>query len=328
MSSVARILTTLGLLLAGAAAALAQADATLTVEGEIRTIDSDGDPRLWGRGRPYTNVYTTEESTGEDCQSGDVVFGLSHHIVDWGSAADACPAGTWVCDLWEIPWGCDTDRPDSNQDYMSCSGASVDVLPDRHVGWVARPHQESLHWGNVVFEYAAYGSWKSCNSLPVWCCRAADATGEAALSVGGDARTLTATGEPRLWGRGRPNTHVYDRIEGSDTPCMRDDVTFGLSRLAVDWGSAADACPEGWWVCRSGEMLACDTDRPDASIDGLSCSGSSHNWEAHQHHGWTADATASSTPENRLMGNYVREDSGVIRDAATCESLPVWCCRH
>jgi hypothetical protein len=83
-------------------AAAGNPGATMSVRGEVRTIDFQGEPRLWGRGRAGTIVYP-RVITGSYCSvsvAGEgggpaslVEYGLSRPIVDWGSAADACPAG-------------------------------------------------------------------------------------------------------------------------------------------------------------------------------------------------------------------------------------------
>lgn len=101
--------------------------AHLTVEGEVRTVDSSDQPRLCGRGRPGVDVYPRVVVL-DYCLSPTVAgvhFGLSSTPVDWSSAADGCPAGTWVCRRDEIG-NCNTTRPDGTEDGWLCSGAALD----------------------------------------------------------------------------------------------------------------------------------------------------------------------------------------------------------
>lgn len=80
----------------------------------------------------------------------------------------------------------------------------------------------------------------------------------AAMKVSGEVRTVDEAGDPRLWGKGRPGTDVYGSGRGS-TCFPNDGVKFGLSLTAETWGSAAQACPAGTWVCTADDVLACDT---------------------------------------------------------------------
>ena len=104
--------------------------AAVTVVGETRAVDNVNRPRLWGKGRAGVVRYGTNGVEGGLCISGSVEFGLSNVTVDWGSAADACPAGTWVCSMHDMVSGifldCDTDRPDTDNDAQTCDGTEVD----------------------------------------------------------------------------------------------------------------------------------------------------------------------------------------------------------
>ena len=141
--------------------------AAMTVEGEVRTVTASGAPRLWGRGRPGTVRNTTLEGL---CENGHIRFGLSTIMVDWGSAADACPAGTWVCTQEERGTkSCNTLRGDSDRDGADCSGDSLPYPASGHMGWLAGAHLPDS--GQAAAEDARFsGGQPVCRSLPVWCC--------------------------------------------------------------------------------------------------------------------------------------------------------------
>jgi hypothetical protein len=152
-----------------AAAASATGVAALTVEGEVRTVDPSSAPRLWGQGRPGTDVYLKKDSEPPSlCRNGDVRFGLSKMVVTWGEAADACPAGTWVCTAEERGTAaCDTLRPDSSDDAFTCDGVYLDWPSNGHWGWLA---DAGITLGSLVIESGVGVATFPCISIPVWCC--------------------------------------------------------------------------------------------------------------------------------------------------------------
>jgi hypothetical protein len=125
-------------------------------------------------------------------------------------------------------------------------------------------------------------------------------------------------GSGHLWGRGRPNTTF--RGPG-DFLCVNGSIAFGLSDILVAWGSAADACPQGSWVCTAAERGtgSCDTSRIDSSCDLLNCNGSCFDFSANAHWGWVADQASETN------GFFVGETLGLGTTTA-CTGLPVWCC--
>lgn len=143
--------------------------AELTVQGEVRTVDGSGDPRVWGRGRSGVTVYP-QVITGNFCSNGlSNKFGLTSLAVDWGSAADVCPVGTWVCRFDDLT-ACNTTRPDTSFDSLQCDGGLVDHPEDQHLGWTEQAAQ-SLIAGLAFHETGGGGiQVASCSSLPVWCC--------------------------------------------------------------------------------------------------------------------------------------------------------------
>jgi hypothetical protein len=152
------------------------AEAHLKVAGEVRTIDPDdpgGRPRIWGRGRVEQvfgqNLFPFGEVACQHPDSG-VRYGLSVIDVDWGSAADACPAGTWVCRRDELA-ACDTVRDDDSSDYFACDGSSVNRNDDSHLGWLADDDVVGLGRGGTFSEDGSINTVPlNCSSLPVWCC--------------------------------------------------------------------------------------------------------------------------------------------------------------
>lgn len=140
---------------------------------------------------------------------------------------------------------------------------------------------------------------------------------EPALQVDGEVRTVDSGGLPKSWGKGRPGTEdVWGLLFG---PCSNGNIRFGLSQVAVDWGSAAEACPAGTWVCRRNEVVACNTGRPDSDFDGMSCDGSGNDYPSDAHRGWLSRGTLS------LSTAAFKEDGGDFI-IGTCGTLPTWCC--
>ncbi len=148
----------------------------LTVEGEVRTINPKGDPRLWGQGRPETVRHGFLFSIGGItlpflCSRQPVKFGLSSMAVDWGSAAAACPAGTWVCSRKDIgTTACSTDRPSSGG--VDCDGEILSLDPGDTEGWVLEDTQPggATGLGKARLESGGYVSRRACQTLPTWCC--------------------------------------------------------------------------------------------------------------------------------------------------------------
>ena len=150
-----------------------------------------------------------------------------------------------------------------------------------------------------------------------------EAIGTAELTVEGEVRTVDGSGEPRLWGRGRPGTIVYStfNVGPLQFTCSNGDIKFGLSRIAVPWGSAAEACPAGTWVCRFSSIGACDTNRPDGLNDSLDCSGAPQDRSPDKHVGWLAGQTGTT------RGRARREDQPQVTGLfPPCMYFPAWCC--
>lgn len=126
-------------------------------------------------------------------------------------------------------------------------------------------------------------------------------------------------GAGHLWGRGRPGTKFWGP---GDFLCANGSVVFGLSDSMVPWAGAADACPEGSWVCTVAERGtgACDTSRPDTNCDEAGCDGTCFDLSAGGVEGWLADHY------NLRLGRVSNETGGIATIQFSCNSLAVWCC--
>ena len=135
---------------------------------------------MWGKGRPTAKRYGTNGIELGLCTRDGIDYGLSYAMVDWGSAEDACPAGTWVCGEAELMSGdppysaCDTLRPDSTTDLISCTGVEIDRPDNDHYGWLADSGETStIGLGMLHGEGNTTGSGVvgfPCATMPVWCC--------------------------------------------------------------------------------------------------------------------------------------------------------------
>ena len=143
--------------------------AELIVEGDVITVNELGVRRLWCKGRP--GVIRFAQSSGDLCIGNDFIeYGLSNILVDWDSAADGCPAGTWVCSIAEIfNYPCETVRPDTDRDRIQCDGSPIDHASDMHVGWLANANSNGNVYSKSEFGSYGYGEYE-CVKSPVWCC--------------------------------------------------------------------------------------------------------------------------------------------------------------
>jgi hypothetical protein len=139
----------------------------ITVEGEVRTVDSSGAARLWGKGRVGVVMWLQDTEPPTLCRNGDIGYGLSNVAVDWGSAAEACPLGTWVCTLEERgDETCYTLRNRTLSWGWDCSG---EVVAEPYDGWVADAWYLAAPWGRTQAEGIGSGR-PACETYPVWCC--------------------------------------------------------------------------------------------------------------------------------------------------------------
>jgi hypothetical protein len=148
-------------------------NARLEVRGEVRTTDQYGGTRLWGHGRPgCTRLGTTGVEVGL-CSNGQVEFGLGTVYVDWGEAANGCPAGTWVCTAAErgnAP--CDTTITGNGSNMITAIDCGGDRLyhDDFYIrGWVADRGLIGFD-GYSIKENGDRQDALVCNHFNVWCC--------------------------------------------------------------------------------------------------------------------------------------------------------------
>jgi hypothetical protein len=145
----------------------------VAVVGEVRTVDSEGEPRLWGRGRPFGAVYGL---VGGYCSHQGVSFGLTGTVVTWEEAAEACPAGSWVCRKDDVQGSgsCNTGRPydvliSEYKEYYGCDGTLKDFTSSQS-GWLADAKDSYLFPLHFVESGGVFDTFSVCTGLPVWCC--------------------------------------------------------------------------------------------------------------------------------------------------------------
>jgi hypothetical protein len=175
-----------------------------------------------------------------------------------------------------------------------------------------------------ILNYANVGGLNIANGLVMTIC--SYCTHDLSLSANVSATHVVidvlgyfaAPGTGPLWGRGRPGTKMWGP---GDFFCVNGSTVFGLSDIAVTWGSAADACPQGTWVCTATERgtASCDTSRPDSVCDALQCDATCINYSASTHIGWVADQGNGTSV--RATG-----EGGGPFGLPGCYSLSVWCC--
>ena len=100
----------------------------------------------------------------------NVRVGLSSHMAQAANSDPLCPAGTWVCTTAQVgTTGCDTSRPDSTCDAVSCTGACVDNPAVNHRGWTATP-SGPVRYIVSVNEAGVSAASAVCEMRPAWCC--------------------------------------------------------------------------------------------------------------------------------------------------------------
>jgi hypothetical protein len=163
---------------AGAEVYYDKATGKLELPGELRTVDGAGNNRLWGKGRPETGLFTHDVPNGYCTTSAGIKHALSSASDTWGNADDACPTGTWVCSLADLPTtGACPIAPLNTFSYILCDGTEVPaggaVLSFQY-GWVSNAYELSTFgsMGTIrpsdgwIFEV----SGQKCLSMKVWCC--------------------------------------------------------------------------------------------------------------------------------------------------------------
>lgn len=156
---------------AGAELYYDKSSSRLESRGEVRTTDSLGTPRLWGRGRPGTGLMS---HTGA-CPNllAKKRFALSKHMVTWEGAAEACPINTWVCTSADLPTVGTCSVPSASYDnYRLCDGTLNTEVTDILFGWLADAHVNLSDVGLTVASnnLPVRLPGESCQRLRVWCC--------------------------------------------------------------------------------------------------------------------------------------------------------------
>lgn len=132
-------------------------DGNTTIGGEIKTVDSNGQSRLWGEGRPGVEVTykCTQNNTG---------IGVGNIAVQWESVTAGCPVGTWVCT--------DEERGSANCGTGSgtvrlCDGSNTGSPTTDHY-WLA--DRASADQGKTRRHNGGAVDKNICFYMPVWCC--------------------------------------------------------------------------------------------------------------------------------------------------------------
>ncbi len=134
----------------------------------------------------------------------------------------------------------------------------------------------------------------------------------AKLEVRGEVRTTDSSGNPRLWGEGRPAV-------SASSECTVGDLNVGRGSVPVSWGAASAGCPEGTWVCTYSERGA-----------GVSGSGIMVLWSC----GGTLDSSVNAWVSDCYnTGGACLSGYGMASPTTSgfasyhvCDSKPVWCC--
>lgn len=146
---------------------------------------------------------------------------------------------------------------------------------------------------------------------------------QAKLEIRGELRTTSAAGVARHWGRGRPGSARYGTSGVESGLCTNGGVNFGLSYSTTNWNTAETVCPLGTWVCTLAERgtAACNTTRPDTTVDGVQCNGTIVDYPTAGHYGWVAN------PGGYPSSAYVVTEDAITADTIQpCNNMPVWCC--
>jgi len=144
----------------------------IIVKGEQTTVDSSGNNRLWGQGRPNAVRYGTTGIEAGLCSNGSFRFGLSRGYTSWAGAASQCGKNTWVCTETERGAAvCDTTRPDSAVDAVFCNNTANDRPSNNHEGYIADVDSSSTRYIKGVNEQGVLvAGAEDCELRPVWCC--------------------------------------------------------------------------------------------------------------------------------------------------------------
>lgn len=134
-----------------------------------------GNDRVWGEGRPGTDLLPHTPATGYCTSPSGVKLALSKNLTTWGSASSVCPANTWVCRAEDMPTSgsCPVDSAYTHS-YVQCSGLKVPNPAETQTiltGWIADASDTFFGRIRTTGNFASInGSNDMCISYHVWCC--------------------------------------------------------------------------------------------------------------------------------------------------------------
>lgn len=133
--------------------------------------------KLWGEGRPGTDVIGGKTSNGE-CQANGIKVSRSTRMAEWGNAAAACPAGWWVCKASDRGAGiCGS----GSRNYVRCDTGLKDqfniTITDEFYSdttpfaWLSDTAlTDNNNYGRIINTAGSADNEYQCSMMPVWCC--------------------------------------------------------------------------------------------------------------------------------------------------------------
>lgn len=140
--------------------------------------------KIWGQGRPNTDVVTVANVCGGtsecyndmngsgSCNAGDMKIARSVRTATWDGAAAVCPAGWWVC-------------PAGDRGTAACGSGSKNIIfcdvttgtndlssNTADWGWIADTGTSTTLERGMISRVIAGApvEQNTCHIIPVWCC--------------------------------------------------------------------------------------------------------------------------------------------------------------
>jgi hypothetical protein len=151
----------------------------LELPGELRTVDGEGNNRLWGKGRPGTGLHTHDVPNGYCTTSAGINLALSEGSEIWGNADDLCPAGTWVCSQNDMLDGSCPIVPLVTVLWYECDGTEPPTgiqIYNYLYGWISDEYnEEGPNIQGLTAKSNGWINWEKrtlmkCSMIRAWCC--------------------------------------------------------------------------------------------------------------------------------------------------------------
>ena len=130
--------------------------------------------KLWGKGRPGTELLTHTDPNGYCTASSGIHYALSATMSTWYTVAEVCPAGTWVCTENDFPdIGLCPIQTVLGYQRRLCDGSTDSAYDnqDSLEGWISdlksSPENSST---KGTFNNNWSGHRSICYFYRVWCC--------------------------------------------------------------------------------------------------------------------------------------------------------------